>query len=160
MQVEEFDYDDDLASASDSDIDVVPSHLGLQAPAGHGQPTQPQPQSQSIQPVASTAAFVDASIVLSEEDEEEEDTDEGDFEDLANDLEVSLAGQGPFAGPPLSAQTQQNSTSVPTNQETQSMPPQPARTTTAGKKISKSQPFMDSDIASSSESDSDNSASD
>ena len=155
----ERDRDDDLASASeeegtgmpaDSDDDIdfeeslalppsqapVPSS-SLRAYASPAQKTVPSFASagmtrgngQARQPNGSKAADIVSS-------EEEDDEEAEDFDDLANDLEESLAV------PPQQPAATATAASVP-----------PAdRTTQAGKKVPQNKAFVDSDIASSSES--------
>ena len=155
VEVEEFDFSNDLASGSNSDLEEQSSQLALPPPAARLQPIHPHPN-----PPASSTVFSSAAIVLSD-DEDDDDDDDGDFDDLANDLEVSLAGQGPFAGPSVQTQQQQSRLLSLEAAPVTTIPAAPAsgRPATAGKKLPQSQPFMDSDIASSSESESDDSAS-
>lgn len=105
--VEEFDMgsnsDEDLLSnslqlppsrtsimANSSRSQSTHASTGLQGHAGQGQPTrQPGPASGST----SLSMFSNQDMVMSEISSE----DENDFDDLANDLESSLVGQGPFA---------------------------------------------------------------
>jgi hypothetical protein len=112
---------------------------------------------------------MNASIVLSD-DEDEDDEDEGDFDDLANDLEESLAELEPLpppmtAPPAVSVQIAPPRATQPTNVQQQAQAQsiqqqsQPAGSAAPAKQWSKSGGVVDSDIASSSESD-DDSASD
>ena len=154
----EGDRDDDLASASgeetgtaaadsDDDIDFEES-LALppsQAPVpssslrAYASPAQKTVPSFAAGPTrgngqsGQASGSKDADVVSSEE--EDDDEEEEDFDDLANDLEESLAvpPQQPTAAPSASV-------------------PQADRSTQAGKKVPQNKAFVDSDIASSSES--------
>ncbi|KAK9896649.1 hypothetical protein P389DRAFT_82455 [Cystobasidium minutum MCA 4210] len=92
--VEEFDMgtsDEDLVS---SKLQLPPSQGSLPTSTS-SRPTAHNPRPPAAAPAStSLSMFANSDVVMSESSSDE---DEGDFADLANDLESSLVGQGPFA---------------------------------------------------------------